>query len=135
MLAVATICAIVGSLVADAILIKIGTAAFPSISGYVHFRFSDYATLTVVGVLGACVGWPIVLSISSAPRWLFLRLAVVATLILWLPDVWILSRGQSVRAVLVLMVMHVAIAVVTYNALVHLAPPLPSTDDHTRPVR
>ena len=100
-----------------------------------HFGFSDYATLTVVGALGACIGWPIILSISSAPRWLLLRLAVLATLILWLPDVWVLSQGQSVRAVLVLMVMHVAIAVVTYNALVHLAPLLPSTDDHTRPVR
>jgi hypothetical protein len=29
--------------------------------------------------------------------------------------------GQSVRAVAVLMVMHLAIAVVTYNCLVHIA--------------
>ena len=40
----------------------------------------------------ACVAWPIVTRISSAPRWLFLRLAVLVTLVLFAPDVWISSR-------------------------------------------
>jgi hypothetical protein len=120
-LAVATIVAIVGSLLADAILVKIGTAVFPATHGYVHFQFSDYAKLTVIGVLIACAAWPAVTRISSAPRWLFFRMAILVTLVLWLPDLAILVKGQPGQAVAVLMVMHVAIAVVTYNALVRIA--------------
>ena len=132
-LIVATIVAVVGSLAADMILVALGVHAFPATNGYVHFQFSDYAKLTVIGVVGACVGWPIVTWISSSPRWLFFRLAIVVTLMLWLPDLWILSKGQPAKAVFVLALMHVAIAVVTYNALVHIAPPRPRAGpgDHT----
>jgi hypothetical protein len=42
--------------------------------------------------------------------------------VLLLPDVYILHQGQPARAVAVLMVMHLAIALITYNLLVHLAP-------------
>jgi hypothetical protein len=48
----ATAVAIVGSLLADAILVAIGTAAFPATAGYGHFRFDDYAKLTVIGHSG-----------------------------------------------------------------------------------
>jgi hypothetical protein len=72
-------------------------------------------------VLIACAAWPIVTRISSAPRWLFFRMAIAVTLVLWLPDLWILHLGQPVRAVVVLMAMHLAIAVVTYNCLVRIA--------------
>ena len=112
---------IAGSLAADAILVVIGTTLFPSTKGYVHFQFSDYAKLTVIGVVIACLAWPVVTRISSAPRWLFLRLAVLVTLALWLPDLYILDLGQPGTAVAVLMVMHLAIALVTYNSLVHIA--------------
>ena len=117
----ATAVALAGSLGADALLVVIGTAIFPSTKGYGHFQFSDYAKLTVVGVLIACLAWPIVTRISSAPRWLFFRLAILVTLVLWLPDVYILARGAPGRAVAVLMIMHLAIALVTYHALVHIA--------------
>jgi hypothetical protein len=119
--AIATVVSVAGSLAADAILVVIGEAVFPSTKGYVHFQFSDYAKLTVIGVLIACAAWPIVTRISSAPRWLFFRMAIAVTLVLWLPDLYILHQGQSVRAVAVLMVMHLAIAVVTYNCLVRIA--------------
>lgn len=118
----ATVVSLVGSLAADAALVALGEAAFPSTKGYVHFRFSDYSKLTIIGVVIACVAWPIVTRISSAPRWLFFRLAIVVTLVLFLPDLYILSQGQPAKAVAVLMCMHLAIALVTYNALVHLAP-------------
>ena len=75
-----------------------------------------------MGVLIACAAWPVVARISSAPRWLFFRLAVLVTLVLFLPDVYIWHQGQPAQAVIVLMAMHVAIALVTYNLLVHLAP-------------
>jgi hypothetical protein len=119
---VATVVAVAGSLAADALLVVIGQAAFPSTKGYVHFQFADYAKLTIIGVIIACLGWPVVTRISSQPRWLFLRLAVLVTLVLWLPDLYILHGGAPAKAVAVLMVMHLAIAVVTYNVLVRLAP-------------
>jgi hypothetical protein len=121
-LALATVLAVVLSLAADAALVAIGKHLWPATQGYSHFQFADYAKLTVVGVLIACAAWPIVTRISSAPRWLFFRLAIVVTVFLWLPDLWILRQGQSAQGVAVLMVMHLAIALVTYNLLVHLAP-------------
>jgi hypothetical protein len=120
--ALATVLAVGLSLAADAALVYVGTRLFPSTKGYVHFAFHDYASLTVIGVLIACAGWPIVARISSAPRWLFFRLAIAVTLVLFLPDVFIWLQGQSAQAVAVLMAMHVAIAVITYNLLVHVAP-------------
>jgi hypothetical protein len=118
---VALVVSIAGSLAADAILVVIGTTLFPSTKGYVHFQFSDYAKLTVIGVVIACLAWPVVTRISSAPRWLFFRLAVLVTLVLWLPDLYLLDLGQPGRAVAVLMVMHLAIALVTYYSLVCIA--------------
>nr|WP_281289171.1 DUF6069 family protein [Leekyejoonella antrihumi] len=121
-LIVATVAAVAGSLIADAILVRIGTALFPTTRGYGHFQFGDYAQLTVIGVLIACIAWPITTRISTAPRWLFTRMAYLVTLALLLPDVWLLIKNQPGLAVGVLMVMHLAIAVVTYLALTRLAP-------------
>jgi len=120
--AVATVVSLAGSLIADAALVAIGTAAFPSTKGYVHFQFDDYAKLTVIGVIIACAAWPIVTRISSSPRWIFFRLAILVTLVLWLPDLWLLAKHQPAKAVAILMIMHLAIALITYNALVRLAP-------------
>jgi uncharacterized membrane protein YraQ (UPF0718 family) len=133
----ALVVAVIGSLAVDAILVVIGTAVFPSTKGYGHFQFSDYAKLTVIGVVIACVAWPIVTRISSAPRWLFFRLAIAVTVVLWLPDLYILYGGAPAKAVAVLMVMHLAIALVTYNALVHIAQVKPAerprVSAHARP--
>ncbi|HTV12951.1 MAG TPA: DUF6069 family protein [Acidimicrobiales bacterium] len=130
----ATVASVVASLVADAILVVIGEAVFPGTKGYVHFRFSDYAKLTVIGVVIACAAWPVVTRVTSAPRWLFSRLAVLVTLFLWLPDLYILYQGQPGDAVTVLMAMHLAIALVTYNLLVRAAPfgPAPTAAHHHR---
>jgi hypothetical protein len=125
----ATAFAIAGSLIADAALIAIGTKIFPSTNGYVHFRPSDYAKLTIIGVIIACAAWPVVTRISSTPRWLFFRQAIAVTLVLWLPDLYILDKGSPARAVAVLMVMHLAIALVTYNCLVHVAKVRPARPD------
>ncbi len=91
----ASVISVAGSLAADAVLVAIGTAVFPATRGYVHFRFSDYAKLTVIGVVIACLAWPVVTRISSVPRWLFLRMAVLVTLVLWLPDLYILAKDAS----------------------------------------
>jgi H+/Cl- antiporter ClcA len=118
----ASLVAIVGSLVADWILVAIGTRLFPSTKGYQHFQFFDYSKLTVIGVIIACLGWPIVTRISSTPRWLFYRMAIAVTVVLLAPDAFIWVNGASTDAVFVLVVMHLAIAVVTYYSLVALAP-------------
>jgi hypothetical protein len=120
--ALATVLAVGLSLAACAALVAISEHVWPVTKGFGHFQFSDYAKLTVLGVLIACAGWPIVTRISSAPRWLFFRLAILVTLVLWLPDVWIWHLGEMQQGVAVLMVMHLAIALITYNVLVHVAP-------------
>lgn len=117
----ATIASVAGSLLADAALVAIGTAVFPSTKGYVHFQFHDYARLTIIGVVIACLAWPVVTRITSSPRWVFFRMAIAVTFVLWLPDLYILAKGQPREAVAVLMVMHLAIVLVTYNCLVHIA--------------
>jgi Family of unknown function (DUF6069) len=131
-LLLATVVSLIGSLAVDAALVLIGEAVFSSTKGYAHFRFTDYSKLTVIGVVVACVAWPIVTRISSSPRRLFFRLAILVTLILLLPDVYILHQGQPTKAVVVLMCMHLGIALVTYNSLIHLAPVRrqPSHSDH-----
>jgi hypothetical protein len=123
--AVAAVIAITVSLLADAALVAAGTALFPSTAGYEHFRFDDYAKLTVIGVVIGCAGWPITTRITSAPRWLFSRLALLITVALFLPDVWLLLRHQPVDAVAVLMTMHVAVALTTYQVVVRVAPAKP----------
>jgi hypothetical protein len=120
-----TVLSIGASLLIDAVLVSAATTAFSSTKGYAHFQFADYATLTVIGVGTACAAWPVVTRVSSSPRWLFLRLAIVVTLVLYLPDLWLLARGQPADAVAVLMAMHLAIALVTYNTLVQVSPVRP----------
>ena len=121
-LLLATVVALVGSLAADYLLVKLGTHVFPSTIGYVHFRFSDYSKLTIIGVLIACAAWPVATRLTSRPREFFFRAAIVVTIVLLAPDLYIWRGGSPGDAVFVLIWLHVAIAVVTYNALVHLAP-------------
>lgn len=120
--ALATLLSVGLSLAVCAALVVAGEHLWPATNGFVHFQFSDYAKLTILGVLVACAGWPTVTRITSAPRWLFLRLAIAVTLVGWLPDLWIWQKGESASGVTVLAVMHLAIALLTYNLLVHVAP-------------
>ena len=120
-LAVATVVALTGSLAADAVLAAAGKAVFPGTKHFAHFAFSSYARLTVVGVLIACAAWPVVTRVSPRPRWVFLRAALAVTVVLLLPDAYIWLKGESARGILVLVGMHLAIAMVTYNALVRIA--------------
>jgi hypothetical protein len=60
--------------------------------------------------------------VTSDPRWVFFRLAILVTIVLLLPDVYIWMQGQSGQAVMFLVLMHLAIAVITYNLLVRVAP-------------
>jgi hypothetical protein len=59
----------------------------------VHFQSSDYVKLTIIGVVAASAAWPIVTRLSSAPRWLYFRLAIIVTIVLLAQDAWILLNG------------------------------------------
>jgi hypothetical protein len=118
----ATLIAVVGALAADAILVALGTHVFPGTSGYEHFQFHDYAKLTIIGVVIGAVGWPVITRISSAPKWLYARLTILITVVLFLPDAWLLIHHQPPKAVAVLMSMHVAVAAVIYSTMVNVAP-------------
>ena len=98
----ATIVSLVGSLLADYLLVKLGTHVFPSTAGYTHFQFSDYSKLTVIGVLIACAAWPIATRLTSTPREFFFRAAIVITIVLFAPDLWIWHGGSPLKAVFVL---------------------------------
>ena len=85
-----------GSLLADWLLVKLGTHVFPSTRGFVHFQFGDYAKLTIIGVVIACAGWPLVTTLTSQPRRLFFQAAIVITIVLFAPDAYIWHNGASV---------------------------------------
>jgi hypothetical protein len=119
---VASVVAVVGSVVACAALAAAAVAAMPGLAGYEHFQFGEYTKLTVVGVVLACLAWPAMAWLSSRAWRPFLWLAVAVTVAGLAPDVWILLKGQPAAAVGVLVLMHVALALITYPALVLIAP-------------
>jgi hypothetical protein len=121
-LLIASAVAVLGSVAACTLLVILGEALFPATAGYEHFAFQDYTKLTVIGVLVACLAWPIAALLSSKAARLFFWLAVLVTLLSFAPDLWIWHLGQIPEGVLVLALMHIAAAAVTYPALVFIAP-------------
>jgi hypothetical protein len=119
---VASVVAVGGSLAACYGLAHLGVVLFPSTAGYGHFAFADYSKLTIIGVLAACVAWPLVTLVTSRARRLFFWLAVLVTVVSLAPDAWILHLGQPAEGVAVLVAMHFALALITYPALVFIAP-------------
>jgi hypothetical protein len=119
---VGTVIAVVASILACLALAALASTLFPAIAGYGHFQFGDYAKLTVIGVVAACVGWQAVAWVTSSGRRLYFWLAVIATVVSLAPDAWILHLGQPPLGVATLAVMHVALALVTYPAMVFIAP-------------
>ncbi|MCK9920173.1 MULTISPECIES: DUF6069 family protein [Microbacterium] len=119
---IAIVVAVVGSIAACAVLAALGPIVFPRTAGYEHYAFADYAKLTTIGVIGAGIGWPIVTLFSTRAARLYLWLAIIVTVVSFAPDLWIWWKGQDGQAVFVLIVMHVAVAAVTYPAMVFIAP-------------
>jgi len=124
-IAVVTALSILASIGADALLVKLAVSSAPSLRNYSHFRLDDYGLLSLVGIAAAGAAWWLVVRFVTTPRPVFFRLAVVATLALWTPDVWLLIRHEPAGGVLTLAAMHLAIALITYNLLVRAAPVRP----------
>ena len=110
------------SVAVNMLLVHAAIWLFPGLAGYEHFRFSDYARLTVIGALMACAGWPVLTRVSSAPIRIYLAVAVLGTLVLWLPDIYILFvLREPARAVATLMVMHAAVPLVSCASMIAIA--------------
>ncbi len=118
----AVIAAVVLSIAACWALAALGVALDPATATYEHFRFGDYAKLTIIGVGIAGIAWPIATLLSQDARRIYLWAAVIVTLVSFAPDAWIIRGGQPVAAVIVLMIMHVALALITYPVMVFGAP-------------
>jgi hypothetical protein len=72
---------------------------------------------------GAAAAWAAVARLSSRPKWLLTRLAALVTALFLIPDFLLLGTpGNPAGPVAILMLMHLAIAVITYAALTELAP-------------
>jgi hypothetical protein len=111
------------SLAADVALATIGQAAFTVPASFGKFSFGTYALLTVLGVAGATATWAAVTRLSWRPKWLLTRLAALVTALFLIPDFLLLGTpGNPAGPVVILMLMHLAIAVITYTALTKAAP-------------
>ena len=120
--AVMTVLSALASIVVNAGLVWLAKASDPSLQRYSHFRLWDYGTLTAVGVVAAGAAWYVATRSLPSPRHTFFRVAVVVTLALWVPDVWLLIKHEPTRAVVFLVIMHAAVALITYNFLIYGAP-------------
>lgn len=110
------------SLVASMLIVHLAIGLFPALAGYEHFRLSDYGRLTVIGALIACVGWPVLTRLSSAPVRMYLTLSVLGTLVLLLPDLYILYvLHEPAPAVAALVGMHLAVVLISCASMVAIA--------------
>jgi len=111
------------SLAADLVLVAVGRAAFTVPASFGKFAFGTYALLTVLGVAGATGVWAMVTRLSSRPKWLLTRLAALVTALFLIPDFLLPGTpGNPAGPVVILMLMHLAIAAITYVALLTIAP-------------
>lgn len=119
---VATMVSVAFSLAVCLVVARVASALDPALAGYGHFQFSDYSRLTILGVLGACIGWPIVCWLTTSAARFYLWAAIAVVLVSLAPDLWIWHLGQPAGGVLALMVMHIGLGIVTYPAMVLIAP-------------
>jgi hypothetical protein len=121
-IALAGVLSAVASVVACVILSEAGKALLSPPASFDKFTPPGYIVLTVLGVAAATVGWAILVRMTSQPRWCLTVAAVLVTIVLLLPDVAILPQDPT-SDVVVLMIEHVAIAIITTWLLLRVSPP------------
>ena len=107
------------------VLIGYAAATFLEISR-MFWPLNGYGTIvafTVIGVAGATVVYALVTRYSRNPMRLFLRVAVAALALSFVPDILLLvfAPGATLISVGVLMLMHVAAFLVSVGMLTRLA--------------
>lgn len=121
-LILAAVLAVVVSGLADAALAAIGVSVLSVPAGFTQFQPSAYLTLTVPGVIAASIVWVIVAAKAKEPTALLRRLAIIVVPLTLVADVALLVTGQPPLGVVVLMLMHAAVGVITYQSLIRIAP-------------
>ena len=110
------------SLAVNWLIVRTAITLFPDLATFPHYQLSDYGRLTVLGSLIACVGWPVLTRLSSSPAWIYGWVALLGTVVLWLPDLYIWAvLHEPGKAVLVLAVMHMAVVLVSCVSMVLIA--------------
>ena len=107
----------------DALLALIGRSVFSVPASFTQFDPISYISLTVIGVIGASIGWAIIAAKAKDPGKLLFRLAVIVVPVTWLADAALLVAGESPIGVVILMIMHIGVGTITYFALSRIAPP------------
>jgi hypothetical protein len=111
------------SLAADVVLATIGQAAFTVPASFGKFGFGTYALPTMAGVAGATATWAAVTRLSSRPNRLLTRLAALVTAMFLIPDFLLVGTpGNPAGPVTILMLMRLATSLITYTALIKVAP-------------
>jgi hypothetical protein len=111
------------SLAADVVLATTGQAAFTVPASFGKFGFGTYALPTVAGVAGATATWAAVTRLGPRPKWLLTRLAALVTAMVLIPDFLLVGTpGNPTGPVTILMLMRLATALITYTALIKVAP-------------
>ena len=110
------------SLAMNWLIVRALITLFPDLATFPHFQLSDYGRLTVLGSLIACVGWPVLTRLSSSPGWMYGWVALLGTVVLWLPDLYIWAvLHEPGKAVLVLALMHMVVVLVSCVSMVLIA--------------
>jgi hypothetical protein len=129
----------IGRLTWVGVLAIVAATAVNVVIGYLALTFLDISTLfvplngygtivplTVIGVAGAAVVYALIMRYSRNPIRLFLRVAVAALALSFVPDISLLIftvPGASPISVGVLLLMHVAAFLVSVGMLTRFVPP------------
>jgi len=108
---------VLGLLLNFAIVQSVFTFDLTGSTEYIEFRSTTM--LTTVGVVAATAVYGVIAWRSARPNWLFVRVAIVAFVLSFLPNIGLLldPNGPATDEVLVLMSMHVPPAVTCVASL------------------
>jgi len=123
--AMGSIVAISGSLIACIVVVTLASRWFRLALKYSHLQFADYCVPVIVVVAIGCAAWPVATWISSRGRRLFLCVAIAVTVLTIAIDAWIFDAKHVAATAVIMAVMHLGVASVTYLSLVFLAPQWP----------
>jgi uncharacterized membrane protein len=122
--------AIVTSAAANEIVRRLAVAVLAPSPQFVPLTPPAVLFWTVVGIAGATVVFAVVVRYAVRPVRTFVRIALVALVLSWVPDLWLLAArlpGTTVAGVGVLMFMHVVAAAIGGGLLIRLTRAGPRT--------
>ncbi|HEU5098448.1 MAG TPA: DUF6069 family protein [Roseiflexaceae bacterium] len=117
--------AIIAAAIANVLIQQIAVAVLRPNPQFLPLTPGATIFFTVVGVLGAVIVYGLVGRFSRRPVWLFKRIALVALIISFIPDIVMLitgfNPGTTAANVAVLIVMHIVAWAIAVGILTRLA--------------